>query len=90
MLHWMQHSLANSHRNGRFNQTNMAKPTGANDSFDAFDFAAENEAAPIESVREPEDIDQLYEADEYGFTGSPETVEQLHGLSQKAREDLQA
>lgn len=90
MLHWMQHSLANSHRNGRFNQTNMVKPTGANDSFDALVFAAENEVATIESVREPEDIDQLFEEDEYEFTGSPETVEQLHGLSQKAREDLQA
>jgi hypothetical protein len=70
----------------------MNNQVGASESFNAFVLAAENQsfnAPTAQSFCETEYIDETYEEDEYGCTSSPETLELLHGLSQKAREALQ-
>lgn len=69
--------------------------TGFNYSFTGLVIAAENEPepepepeiVPEESFFQAELVDQTYE-DEYGLSSSPETLELLCGLSQKARETL--
>jgi hypothetical protein len=67
----------------------MSNQVGANYSFNSFVVAAENQSFTAQSFCEAEYVESVYEEDEYGCTSSPETLELLHGLSQKARESLE-
>ena len=65
----------------------------SNYSFDSFVVAAENQSfKATESFYETQhdELDQSGDEDEYGLKCSAETLELLHGLSQKAREALDA
>lgn len=67
----------------------MSNQVGANYSFNSFVVAAENQSFTAQSFCEAEYVEPAYEEDEYGCTSSSETLELLHGLSQKARESLE-
>jgi hypothetical protein len=67
----------------------MFNQVGANYSFNSFVVAADNQPFTAQSFCEAEYVEPAYEEGEYGCTSSPETLELLHGLSQKARESLE-
>ncbi|PMD34888.1 hypothetical protein L207DRAFT_128571 [Hyaloscypha variabilis F] len=67
----------------------MNKKSGPNYSFNSFVVAAENQSfTAVQSLSEAECLEQFDEEDEYGLTSSPETLELLQGLLQKACEAL--